>query len=79
MSLSPPHTQSHAPAPAAASLAPAFPFTALQGQAGLQTALLLVGIDPLIGGALVTGPRGTAKSTAAHTLAALLQIGRAHV
>lgn len=76
MSLSPPHTQSHAPAPAAASLAPAFPFTALQGQAGLRTALLLVGIDPLIGGALVTGPRGTAKSTAARALAALLPGGR---
>ena len=49
----------------AAASRPAFPFTALVGQAPLQRALLLAAIDPAIGGVLVSGPRGTAKSTAA--------------
>lgn len=49
-----------------------FPFTALVGQQTLQRALLLVAIDPGIGGVLISGPRGTAKSTAARALADVL-------
>ncbi len=53
-----------------------FPFSALEGQQSLQTALLLSAIDPLIGGVLIDGPRGTAKSTAARGLADLLDGAR---
>lgn len=58
------------------TLLPTFPFSALQGQPRLQTALLLAAIDPAIGGVLVEGARGTAKSTAARALADLLPQGR---
>jgi Mg-chelatase subunit ChlI len=49
-----------------------YPFTAIVGQARMRRALILNAIDTRIGGVLIRGERGTAKSTAARALAALL-------
>jgi len=49
-----------------------YPFTAIVGQERMRRALILNAINPRIGGVLIRGERGTAKSTAARALAALL-------
>jgi Mg-chelatase subunit ChlI len=51
---------------------PIYPFTAIVGQERMRRALILNAIYPQIGGVLIRGERGTAKSTAARALAALL-------
>lgn len=51
---------------------PIYPFTAIVGQNRMRRALVLNAVFPRIGGVLIRGERGTAKSTAARALAALL-------
>ena len=51
---------------------PVYPFSAIVGQEEMKLALLLVAIDPSIGGVMVFGDRGTGKSTAVRALAGLL-------
>ena len=49
-----------------------FPFTAIVGQESIKLALLLNAISPVIGGVLIRGHKGTAKSTAVRALSRLL-------
>jgi magnesium chelatase subunit D len=49
-----------------------YPFSALVGQPEMKLALVLNAINPRLGGVLIRGQKGTAKSTAARGLAALL-------
>jgi magnesium chelatase subunit I len=49
-----------------------FPFTALVGQEEMKKALVLNAVNPRIGGVLIRGEKGTAKSTAVRGLAELL-------
>jgi magnesium chelatase subunit D len=49
-----------------------YPFSAIVGQEDLKLALLLNAISPEVGGVLVRGEKGTAKSTAVRALARLL-------
>ena len=51
---------------------PIYPFSALVGQERLKRALILNAINPRIGGVLIRGEKGTAKSTAVRALARLL-------
>ncbi|MFF4823830.1 putative cobaltochelatase [Streptomyces sp. NPDC001312] len=49
-----------------------YPFTAVVGQDDLRLALLLNAVSPQVGGVLVRGEKGTAKSTAVRALSALM-------
>ncbi len=51
---------------------PEFPFSAIIGLDELKLALLLNTIDPKVGGVLISGPRGIAKSTLARALVDVL-------
>lgn len=49
-----------------------YPFTAIVGQEDMKMALILNVINPALGGVLIKGEKGTAKSTAVRALAELL-------
>ncbi len=49
-----------------------YPFSAIVGQQEMKLALILNAIQPAIGGVLIRGEKGTAKSTAVRALAAVL-------
>ncbi len=53
-----------------------FPFLAIVNQYEMKLALVLSLINPLVGGVLLLGPRGTAKTTAVRALADLLPLTR---
>ncbi|MEA2234168.1 MAG: magnesium chelatase subunit, partial [Solirubrobacteraceae bacterium] len=53
-------------------MTPGYPFSAIVGQQALLEALLVNAVSPQVGGVLVRGERGTAKSTAVRALAPLL-------
>lgn len=53
-----------------------YPFTALVGQNQMKLALLLNAVDPRVGGVLIQGDKGTAKSTAVRGLAKVLPMHR---
>jgi Mg-chelatase subunit ChlI/Mg-chelatase subunit ChlD len=49
-----------------------FPFNAIIGQENVKTILILNAIDPSIGGALISGPKGTGKSLLVKSFADVL-------
>lgn len=51
-----------------------YPFSAIVGQEDMKTALILNIINPKIGGVLIRGEKGTAKSTAVRALAEVLPL-----
>jgi len=50
----------------------AYPFSAIVGQEDLKLALLISAVDPRVGGVLIRGHKGTAKSTAVRALHGIL-------
>jgi magnesium chelatase subunit I len=69
------HQVIHAPSPdlGQASIEP-FPFLAIVGQQEMKLALILALINPKVGGVLIIGSRGTAKTTAVQSLVDLLPV-----
>ena len=55
-----------------------FPFTAIQGQDAFKKALVLVLIDPALGGVLAVGDRGAGKTTLIRSLADLMTEEQTH-
>src|SRR5437867_13027763 len=51
---------------------PLYPFSAILGQEKMKAALVYNAIDPSIGGVLIRGQKGTAKSTAVRGIGELL-------
>ncbi len=50
----------------------AYPFTAIVGQEDAKTALILNAVDPRLGGVLISGPKGSGKSTLVRSLEEIL-------
>ena len=51
---------------------PVYPFSAIVGQSELKLALLLNAVNPMIGGLLIRGQKGTGKSTSVRALVDIL-------
>lgn len=51
-----------------------FPFSAIVAQDEMKKALLMAAVEPLLGGVLIFGDRGTGKSTAVRALTELLPV-----